>query len=98
MIHLSDLSPAGGIGTAAQIVYSATYMTQNKATYLQIWNVAANGGGTIWLSYTGVAAPNAPGSFPLYPGQSQIFSDNAPSNGLSAVASVAGTPLTVMVG
>ena len=87
------------IGTTAVQIFAVGQL-QRGLNYYRLWNVAATGGGTIWLSRAGVAGVNAPGSYPLLPGQFEEFKPPAgiPANGLSAIATAAGTPLTVEVG
>ena len=82
-------------GTATQSTNSGTVTTTSNGT-----SAATPAGGTIWISRSGPAAVNGAGSYPLLPGQSQVFQapGNIPTNPLSVVATVAGTPLTIEIG
>ena len=85
------------IGTAAVTVLTSA-QAAGLTVYLRILNAAPAGGGTIWLSRSGSpAAVNGAGSFPLYSGQDELWVSPGPVplNALSAVATMAGTPLTV---
>lgn len=66
--------------------------------YMRLWNVSATA--TIWLSRSGAAAQNAAGSFPLGPGLNEtwVSPQAIPLNDLWAIATAAGTPLTVEIG
>nr|WP_321984025.1 hypothetical protein [uncultured Lichenicoccus sp.] len=81
--------------TPAQIIPPAGLAERD---FVSITNVAATGGGTAWLSnFTTSPAPNAPGSYPIAPGQSMVFSGYAPTGAVWGVASAGSVPVTVEV-
>jgi hypothetical protein len=86
------------VGTTPVTIYTGAQLP-GRISLLRVWNVSSTGG-TVWLSRTGVAGVNAPGSYPLSPGTWESFTvpQAIPINNLSAVATVAGTALTVEVG
>jgi hypothetical protein len=67
-------------------------------SYMRVWNVSASA--TVWCSRAGQAAIGAAGSFPLGPGLYEMFTfpQTVPVNGLSLIATAAGTPVTIEVG
>lgn len=85
------------IGTSAVSVFPPGARLTNLF-YMRIWNVSTTA--TVWLSRSGAASPNAPGSFPLGPGLNEtwVFPQAIPTNAVSAIATAAGTPLTVEIG
>ena len=95
------------LGTSAVQVFASPVPNTSAPTiahFMRIWNVAASGGGTVWLTRSAAiglnVAPNLPGCFPLAPGQYEVFNtpQAIPMNALYAVATAAGTPLTVEAG
>jgi hypothetical protein len=95
------------VGTSAQQIYACPVSTapvQPRAAYIRVWNVAAPGGGTVWLTRSAAVglnvAANAPGCFPLGPGQFEVFQipQAIPLNPLWAIATEANTPLTIEIG
>lgn len=96
------------VGTTAQWVFWRTpnsgppFLNSNAPiSYMRVWNVAPSNGGTIWLSRNGSpAVVNGAGSFPLPPGQYELFTEPQaiPVNALSAISTAASTPLTVEIG
>ena len=88
------------VGTTAVQIFTAGQIRPGLQ-FMRIWNVAPSNGGTVWLSRSGnPAAVGAAGSYPLGPGQYELFTlpQAIPKNALSAIADTAGTPLTVEVG
>ena len=88
------------IGTTAVQIFAPGFLTAGLS-HMRIWNVAPTGGGTVWLSRNGShTAANTAGSYPLAPGQYELFTvpQAIPRNPLSAVATAANTPLTLEVG
>jgi hypothetical protein len=88
------------IGTSPVSVFPAGLFTSGrKFFWMRIINVSSyvtpSPSGFIWLSRSGTAAVAAAGSFLLAPGDKEEFHSFIPTNQLSAVASVAGTALTV---
>ncbi len=73
-------------------------------SYSRLMNVSASGGPTIWFSrYTSSPAANAPGCFPLQPGDFEEFGGGGggispPLNALWVVATAAGAALTAEAG
>jgi hypothetical protein len=67
-------------------------------TYMRIYNVSPSN--TIWCSRSGVASPNAPGSFPIYAGNYEIWQPpaNVPTNPLSIIAVGGVAQVTIEVG
>lgn len=93
-----DFSQA--IGTTAVWIFKHGQVRQGLS-FMRVWNVAPPGGGYIWCARNGgVAAPNAPGSFPLGPGQYELFTipQAIPTNPLSIIATAPNTPVTIEVG
>lgn len=86
------------VGTSATTVFPGTTGNLTELFFMRIWNVSSTA--TVWLSRTGTAVVGAAGSFPLGPGLSEtwVFPQAIPTNALSAIATAAGTPLTVEVG
>jgi hypothetical protein len=92
--------------TAAQVFVSPVPNTSAPtiARFMRIWNVAASGGATVWLTRSATiglnVAANLPGCFPLPPGEYELFNtpQAIPMNPLWAVATAANTPLTIEVG
>jgi hypothetical protein len=69
--------------------------------YARLWNVSPPGGPTIWFSrFTQTPALNAPGCYPLAPGEFEEFRYPAaiPGNAVWAVASGAGAVCTAEAG
>jgi hypothetical protein len=95
MINLVNRSVI--VGTAA--VEVIPWLGQVNLQYMRLWNVAAAGGPTIWLSRAGVASVGTAGSFPIPPGEYELWDtpDAIPINALSAVSTVDGVPLTIEI-
>jgi hypothetical protein len=90
------------IGTSPVQIYP---QLPAATSFLRIWNVSATGGPTIWLSrFTQTPAANAPGCYPLIPGNFEEFIVNSsgtmgpPLNQLWAIATASGAELTVEAG
>ena len=95
------------LGTTAVQVYANPVPITDAPTmmhFLRAWNVAASGGGTIWLTRNPAiglnVAANLAGCFPLAPGQYEVFQipQSIPLNPLFATATAEGTPLTIEAG
>lgn len=86
------------IGQSAVTVLPAGGPVGIAMTYMRIWNVSATA--TVWCSRSGPAVINGAGSFPLAPGNSEVwtFPQSIPVNALSMIASAAATPVTIEVG
>ena len=86
------------VGTSAMQIYPAFNGGQDLV-YVRVTNIASLAPNAVWLSRTGNAAVGAPGSYPLYPGDSEVFQfpQHVPLNALTAVAAVGPTPITVQV-
>ena len=84
--------------TSPTQVFAAGQFAGQDLSYLQIVNVSA--ATVIWCSRSGVASPNAPGSFPVYAGQYERWGDpgKVPVNGLSIVAASGTAAVTVEFG
>jgi hypothetical protein len=96
MIQTIDYS----INVGTSPVQVLPFLGKENLQYMRLWNVAAQGGPTIWLSRSGVAGVNVAGSFPLAPGEFEKWVDPQPIpvNALSAVSTAADSPLTIEIG
>lgn len=89
------------VGLTAVSPFPAGALKGRRLTYMRLWNVAAVGGGTLWLCRNGgIAVINGAGSFPLSPGQFELFvaPQSIPVNNLSVISTLINTPLTIEVG
>lgn len=92
------------IGAQAGTVFTVDQMQALASSrggqlyFMQLTNSSATD--TIWLSRSGVAAPNTLGSFALMPETYQLFQypQAIPLNTLSAISTGSSTPFTVEVG
>lgn len=88
------------VGTSPVLVFPAGLFTSGrKFFWMRIQNVSSyltpSPGGFVWLSRAGTAVVGGAGSFLLAPGEKEEFHAFIPINQLSAVATIAGTNLTV---
>ena len=92
-ITTSDFSSA--VGTTAQTVLTAAQVATFRGIFLRIVNVSTTA--TIWLNRNGPAVVNGPGSYPLAPGQIEIYQGGnpVPDNVVSAIATGTGGALTI---
>lgn len=83
------------VGTSAVQAYS---QLNGEVRILRVFNVSATA--TIWASRAGVAAVNAPGSFPIPPMSYEVYLQpgTIPINPLSLIATAGGTPVTIEIG
>jgi hypothetical protein len=103
MATVSALDFSRYVGTTAVAVYTADDISNGTPIFMRLWNVAEADGGTIWLTRSdelglGITE-NAPGAFPLAPGEFEVFQlpQSIPDNDLFAIATDEDTPLTVEV-
>lgn len=86
------------VGTSAiQVSPAATFGA--GLSFLRVWNVSPTA--TVWCSRSGnPAVVNGAGSFPLLPGQYEMFvyPQAIPLNPWSLIASAANTPVTIEAG
>lgn len=80
---------------AAALAFSALSFVPR---YYRIFNTSA--ADTIWCSRSGTAAINGAGSFPLAPGNFELYCapQIIPTNALSIISTGASTPVTIEVG
>jgi hypothetical protein len=86
------------VGTSAVMALTAANLQGRNLNYLRVWNVSTTA--TIWLSRSGNAVVGGAGSYPLSPGQFEVWANPQaiPINPLSIVSTAAGTPVTIEVG
>lgn len=86
------------VGTTAVTLFQNLQLFGKLLSFMRIWNVSA--AATIWCSRAGVAVVNGAGSFPLPPGQYEMFTNPQliPLNQLSLIATALATPVTIEVG
>jgi hypothetical protein len=79
-------------------VFAAGQLSGQSLSYMRIYNVSA--ATTIWCSRSGIASPNAQGSFPIYAGQFELWQapNNVPVNQLSIVSAGGSAAVTVEIG
>ena len=85
------------VGTTPVSVFPPTVFARawKRYFFMKIWNTSSTA--TIWLSRAGAAAVGAAGSYPLAPGEYELFTmpQAIPQNNVSAIATQAGAPLNV---
>jgi hypothetical protein len=86
------------VGQSPDSVFPPGLLNSRRWLYMMLWNVSTTN--TLWLSRAGAAAVGQPGSFPIGPGQYQLFTtpQAIPTNPLSVISTGTSTPFTVEVG
>lgn len=83
------------VGTTSQTVLTAAQIATFRGVFLRIVNVSVSA--TIWLNRNGPAVVNGPGSYPLAPGQIEVYQGGnpVPDNIVCAIATGTGGALTI---
>lgn len=95
-IQTSDYSLVVG-GTAVTAI-KASQLAGGLLRVMRVYNVSTTD--TIWCSRHGTAAISTPGSFPILPGNYELWSypQLIPANTLSIISTGSATPVTIEVG